>query len=72
MSAEQKKLEQFAAKIGRAIGENVDGIFGRRRVGYAMLLFDFGDSGNMAYASNGNRDDMIKALLELVGHLKGS
>lgn len=72
MSEKQKELEKLAAEIGRAIGQSVDGIFGPRRVGYAMLLFDFGDSGNMAYASNGKRDDMIKALTELIGHLRGS
>jgi hypothetical protein len=58
--------------MGRAIGESIDGLFGPRRAGYALLLFDFGDSGSMAYASNGKREDMIKALAELLVKLRGS
>ncbi len=72
MSAEREHLEVVVAGIGRAIGESVDGEFGARRVGYAVLLFDFGDSGTMAYASNAKRDDMIKALAELLVKLRGS
>lgn len=35
-------------------------------VGFALLLFDYGDGGNIAYVSNGARDDMRKALRELL------
>jgi hypothetical protein len=39
-------------------------------VGFAIILFDFGDGGSCAYASNGNRQDMIKLLREMVGKLE--
>jgi hypothetical protein len=38
--------------------------------GFALLLFDFGEKGNIAYVSNANREDMIEALGELLGNLK--
>lgn len=41
-------------------------------VGFAILLFDFGEGGATAYASNGNRQDMIKLLREMVGKLERS
>jgi hypothetical protein len=33
-----------------------------RRVGYCLMLFDFGDEGSVVYGSNATRDDMIKEL----------
>jgi hypothetical protein len=38
--------------------------------GFALLLFDLGEKGNMAYMSSARRDDMIEALEELIGILK--
>ncbi len=72
LSQERKRLEDLAAGIGRAIGESIEGEFGARQVGYAVLIFDFGESGTMAYAANAKREDMIKALAELLGNLRGS
>jgi hypothetical protein len=39
-------------------------------VGFALLLFDFGGKGDIAYVSNANSEDMIEALDELLGNLK--
>jgi len=39
-------------------------------VGFAIILFDYGDGGSCAYASNGNRQNMIKLLREMVGKLE--
>lgn len=41
-------------------------------VGYAFLMFTFGDDGWMTYASNAQRSDMIKALREMIEKLEGS
>lgn len=34
--------------------------------GFALLLFDMGEEGNMAYVSDARREDMLKALRELL------
>ena len=39
-------------------------------VGFAFLMFTFGDDGWMTYASNAERADMIKALNEMVEKLE--
>jgi len=41
-------------------------------VGFAIILFDYGDGGSCAYASNGNRQDMIKLLREMTEKLERS
>lgn len=41
-------------------------------VGFAIMLYDFGDDGALAYASNGNRQDMIKLLKETLDKLQRS
>lgn len=40
--------------------------------GFAFLMFDFGDVGNIAYLSNAKRGDMVKVLEELIGKLKAN
>lgn len=35
-------------------------------VGFALLMFDFGEGGGMFYASNAQRVDMIKAMKEFI------
>ena len=40
-----------------------------RKLGFAVLVFDFGDGGHVAYMSNAQRDDMVKALRELAASL---
>lgn len=39
--------------------------------GFALLLFDFGEHGHLAYASNGSREDMIAALRECIEKMAG-
>jgi hypothetical protein len=39
--------------------------------GCAVLAFDWGDGGFMAYASNAKREDMIRALRELLERFEG-
>lgn len=61
------ELEAKARAIGRIIGGACP-----PGVGFSLQLFDFGDSGFCTYISNAQRDDMIKAMKELIGKLEAS
>jgi hypothetical protein len=63
---DRRQLESTAREIGQTIERGIDD----RGTGYALLLFDFGEAGSIAYMSNASRPDMIKALEELLGNLK--
>lgn len=39
--------------------------------GFALFLFDFGLPGNLAYVSNGQREDMIKTVREWLERTEG-
>ncbi len=52
-------LENECLLIGRALGQAMP-----KNVGFALLMFDFGDAGNLAYVSNAKREDMIRAVEE--------
>ena len=57
------EVEALARALDAIIPEYTDG----ERKGFALLVFDFGDGGNMQYCSNARREDMIAALRELLG-----
>mgnify|MGYP001814238329 CR=1 FL=1 len=62
-----EEIEELVNTIANSTDERVpDG------VGFAVMLFEFGKGGHMAYASNGRRQDMIRALQELLGKLQSS
>jgi len=66
MPIELKVLEEEARKLARVIGGTLP-----EGIGFALLLFDFGEGGNLTYLSNAQRDDMLRALQEFmqkVGH----
>ncbi len=62
--------EQLAAacrKIGRALEITLPEMVGvDERLGFAVFLFDFGDGGSFAYASNATRNDMMTAVKEFL------
>lgn len=60
------ELEAACASLGRTIGKVVP-----PGAGFAFLLFDFGERGNMSYVSNAQRESMIEALHGLIAHLEG-
>mgnify|MGYP001589287051 CR=1 FL=1 len=62
-------LEHTCRMIGEAIGSVLAEQHGKSQVGFALLLFDFGDGGHLTYLSNANRLDMIKALYECAAML---
>lgn len=54
--------------IARGMAEFLDRRAGLREggIGFTLVLYDFGEKGNLAYASNGNREDMMSTLRELL------
>jgi len=61
-----EQLEEKARDVGHLIGSVCDNM----GVGFALLMFDFGEHGNMTWISNAQRADMIKALRELIERLQ--
>lgn len=61
---ERTELEATARAIGRTIKDGLP-----EGVGFAVLVFDLGSGGTMTYLSNAQRDDMVRALRELIGRL---
>jgi len=59
-------LEDIVALIGYGVRESLEDTFGQQRVGFAVVIFDFGERGSMAYASNGQREDVVRTLRELL------
>ena len=62
-TATRLELEELTAVLLRKIiAENKE--FVPPGTGFALFLFDFGAHGNLAYASNGRREDMIRTMRE--------
>lgn len=47
--------------IDEAIGEHAD-----RKMGFMLMVFDFGEGSRMSYISNAERGDILKALQEFI------
>jgi len=58
-------LEEGARELAQTIQEVLP-----PDVGFVLLLFDFGEDGNLTYLSNAQREDMVKTLKELVAKLE--
>lgn len=65
---QRKAITQRCLEIGQAIKDALMG----GRFGFALLMFDFGDSGNLAYMSTGEREDMVTLLREMADRLETS
>lgn len=65
-----RNLQDLVTLMGKGIGDSLDDTFGPRTVGYAVMIFDFGNAGTFAYRSNAKRAEMIQALEVLVAALK--
>lgn len=59
------ELEHSARYLARKIKALLPG-----GAGFALLIFDLGGPGNIAYCSSAQRQDMVKALKELVENLE--
>lgn len=69
MPQQLQNLEQTCRGIGNIVGQAIDRQYGKKKVGFALLLFDFGERGSMTYISNAQRQDMVKALYECAASL---
>ncbi|WP_309086425.1 hypothetical protein [Chelativorans sp.] len=60
-------------KIAGGIDRSFNGEVRPKKVGFALLLFEFGkvEAGRMNWISNADRRDMIVALKEMVAQLEG-
>jgi hypothetical protein len=58
-------LEILAVQAARLMGDVLKGAV-PEGVGFAVLIFDFGAGGNLAYVSNAQRADMVKAMREFI------
>lgn len=59
-------MEETARMIGRNIGKALEG----SGVGFCLGLFTLGDGGFTTYISNCNREDMLKAMRELLDKIE--
>ena len=65
---QRRAIEDVAQAIAGQIGAAVDEM--NVQVGFALLVFTFGEEGFSTYVSNANREDMIKALRENADRLE--
>lgn len=61
----REELVKRCKEVGEAIAEGIKGS-GIEGVGFALLIFDFGGGGNLAWISNAQREDMLEALKEFM------
>lgn len=55
----------YAHAIGGSLAEVTTGTpLEGSKIGYVLMLFDFGEEGSFAYASNGQRADVVRFLTE--------
>lgn len=59
----REQLQRIAAGVAQMVSRCLPADAG---VGFAVVLFDFGDAGHIAYASNAEREGMTRALRELL------
>ena len=64
------ELETLAREVGRliqtAIAQEMAEAPGTRKIGFALYLFDFGDSGWITYVANGARGDVVRMMREWI------
>lgn len=61
----REQLESATVYIAQYVNAMVKEEFGTD-VGFMLALFDFGESGSLAYAGTAPREDAVRALRELI------
>lgn len=64
----QQEIEQALKDLASAIQYTIEYGFGK--MGFALIVFEFGKPGISNYISNAERKDMIKALREMADKLE--
>jgi hypothetical protein len=57
------EIEARLATIGYTLREAIEAVPG---YGFALLIFQYGEGGNMFYTSSAQRDDVIAAMKEFI------
>jgi hypothetical protein len=74
MTPEQRELQYKLEDQARGLARHLDGMLNpdkKRRVGFAVLMFAFGDAPQPAtWISNADRGDMIRAVEEWLERAK--
>ena len=64
------KMQEFNEQVEFALRETAEFIKADGRLpigmGFMLLMFDFGEGGNMFYISDAQRDDVLKAMQEFI------
>lgn len=64
-----ESLEDEARELAVTLDHGLQDRHGQR-IGFALILFTFGDSGSLTWISNAQRGDMIKAMEEWLHNVK--
>lgn len=67
----RRELEALCRRLATELVHKLEGqtigAAHHRRIGFTLFLYDFGADGDLAYVSNGNRQDVVKMLHEFLG-----
>lgn len=71
-SSADPALEAAMADLGRSLGTVIRqrGEAMGRVIGFALLTFDMGKGGHLAYVSNADRGDMVRAMKEFIAKVE--
>lgn len=58
-------LERTCQALGHTIGKGLP-----EGVGFTLLMFDYGEKGNLAYISSAKREDMVHTLREMADFME--
>lgn len=72
MIVDRKQLESECFALGRKLKQELEVQPHTQNVGFALVLFDYGAAGNMAFVSTAQRMDCIALLKELIGKLEAN
>jgi hypothetical protein len=64
MTPQELALREINRQIARIIKDELP-----PDAGFTLLVYNFGPNGYMTYSSNANREDMVAAMIELLGRL---
>lgn len=69
----QPEYYEMLNGLARGIDQILNGESGAKDVGFALLMFPFGDKpdGRVNYISNAEREDMLAAMKEFIARAEG-
>jgi len=71
-SLTEEEVDRISMQLTGTINDVIEvAAGGPGRLGFALLLFEFGRAGTKTFASNAQRDDVIRVLEGLLGELRG-